>query len=94
MPLIHMSSSCASGSQVKRIRLSLTWWRPDELRTWLRETREQLSCKMQRERANLDRRITRGVHTFIDEELEADQMLEANLLDLLDEMAAKLEESI
>jgi hypothetical protein len=49
---------------------------------------------MQRERAYLDRRRTHGVHTSTDEDFEADLILEANLLDLLDEMAAKLEESI
>lgn len=93
MPLRHISSPCASARPVERIRLSLTWWQPDELYTWLRETRDHLSCKMQRERAYLDRRRTRGIYTPTDEDFEADQILEANLLDLLDEMAAKLEES-
>lgn len=94
MPLIHLSSPRTSTRHMERTRLSLTVWQPDELRTWIRETREHLSCKMQRERAYLDRRRTRGVHTSTDEDFEADLILEANLLDLLDEMAVKLEESI
>src|SRR5215467_3661204 len=63
---------------------------PDEVRAWLRATRSALQQKMQRERAYLDRRAARGTYTPTDEAYESDQLLEADLLALIDEMAASL----
>jgi hypothetical protein len=94
MPQINSCLHCALMRRMKRRDISLLLRQPDDLRAWLQETREYLYWKMQREQSYLDRRRTRGVHTSTDDDLEADQILEANLLDLLDEMAAKLEESI
>ena len=59
---------------------------PAQVRLWLHTTREQLGRKMQSERAYLDRRAARQVHTPTDEAYEADQVLEADLLALLDEI--------
>ena len=59
---------------------------PDELRTWIGSTRAALQKKMARERAYLDRRALRGTHTPTDEAYEADQLLEADLLDMLSEL--------
>jgi len=47
---------------------------------------------MQRERAYLDRRAARGTHTPTDDAYEADQILEAELLAILDELAQGLTE--
>ena len=58
----------------------------DELRSWVRHTREALQKKMQREQAYLARRASRGVRTPTDEAYEADAVLEADLLAMLDEM--------
>jgi hypothetical protein len=58
----------------------------DELRSWVRQTREALQKKMQREQAYLVRRASRGVRTPTDEAYEADALLEADLLAMLDEM--------
>ena len=58
----------------------------DELRSWVRQTREALQKKMQREQAYLARRASRGVRTPTDEAYEADAVLEADLLAMLDEM--------
>lgn len=63
---------------------------PDEVRAWIRSTREQLQRKMQREQAYLARRAARGIRTPTDEAYEADQVLEADLLALLDEMEQSL----
>lgn len=63
---------------------------PADLAAWIARTRTQLSQKMQRERAYLDRRAKRGTHTPTDDAYEADQALEADLLALLDEMARRL----
>jgi len=62
----------------------------EELRTWIRATRAALQQKMQRERTYLDRRAARNTHTPTDDAYEQDQRLEADLLALLDEMAASL----
>lgn len=94
MPQLNVSLHRAPIKRMKRRDISLLLQQPDDLHSWLREMREHLYGKMQRERAYLDRRIIHGIHTSTDEDFEADQVLEANLLDLLDEMAAKLEESI
>ena len=58
---------------------------PDELRAWIGYTRTALQKKIARERAYLDRRAARGTYTPTDEAYEADQLLEADLLAMLDE---------
>ncbi len=58
----------------------------EELRSWVRQTREALQKKMQREQAYLARRASRSVRTPTDEVYEADAVLEADLLAMLDEM--------
>jgi hypothetical protein len=58
---------------------------PGELRTWIVVTRAALQKKMAREHAYLDRRAARGTFTPTDEAYEADQVLEADLMALLDE---------
>ena len=58
---------------------------PDVLRAWISYTRAALQQKTARERAYLDRRAARGTYTPTDEALEADQLLEADLLAMLDE---------
>lgn len=64
---------------------------PPEIAAWIASVRAALQEKMQRERAYLDRRATWGVSTPTDEAYEADQLLEADLLRLLDEMERVLE---
>ena len=71
-------------------RSPLNQMAPDDVRAWLRATRAALQQKMQRERAYLDRRAARGTYTPTDEAYERDQLLEADVLALLDEMAASL----
>jgi hypothetical protein len=58
---------------------------PDQLRAWIGSTRAALERKKARERAYLDRRAARGTHTPTDEAYETDQLLEADLLDMLNE---------
>ncbi len=87
----HQSSSRSPGPSQPKQRVPLAERSPDELRTWIQNMREQLQCKMQRERTYLDRRASRGVHTPTDDVYEADQQLEAELMALIDEMAASLE---
>src|SRR5712691_9018478 len=58
---------------------------PDDLRAWIGSTRAALQKKMARERAYLDRRTARGTHTPTDEAYEEDQLLEADLLEMLTE---------
>lgn len=58
----------------------------DDLRAWIGRTRTALEQKKARERAYLDRRASRGTRTPTDEAYEADQMLEADLLDMLNEL--------
>ena len=67
---------------------------PQEGVTWLKDLRDRLSRKQQRERAYLDRRAARGAHTPTDEAYEADQILEDELLMLLDELATRLAEEV
>ena len=62
----------------------------EETLTWIQNVRERLERKMQRERAYLDRRASRGTHTPTDEAYEADQVLEAELLAILDELTRGL----
>ena len=71
-------------------RTPLNEMAPDEIRAWIRATRSALQQKKQRERAYLDRRARRGTSTPTDEAYEQDQLLEADLLAMLDEMEASL----
>ncbi len=57
----------------------------------IHETRAAWQQKMARERAYLERRVVRGIHTPTDEAYASDQALEADLLALLDEMEQGLE---
>ena len=54
-----------------------------ELRAWISATRAALQQKIARERAYLDRRAARGSYTPTDQAYEADQLLEADLVALL-----------
>jgi hypothetical protein len=76
----------ASKKRGGRSRVPLAHMSPAELRDWTRTTREALQLKMQRERAYLVRRAARGVRTPTDEAYEADLVLEADLLAMLDEL--------
>ncbi len=58
----------------------------DEIQVWLKQTREYLQQKMQREQAYLDRRRAQGIHTPTDEVYERDLLLEIDLLRFLDEL--------
>jgi hypothetical protein len=71
-------------------RTPLNGMAPDEIRAWIRATRSALRQKKQRERAYLDRRAQRGTCTPTDEVYEQDQLLEADLLAMLDEMETNL----
>ena len=62
----------------------------EQLIAWIRATRTALQQKKQRERNYLDRRAARNTHTPTDDAYEQDQRLEADLIALLDEMAASL----
>jgi len=62
----------------------------EQLTTWIQTTRAALQQKKQRERNYLGRRAARHTHTPTDDAYEQDQLLEADLLALLDEMAASL----
>ena len=73
------------GAQRRPVRPPINEMTPGELRTWIVVTRSALQKKMARERAYLDRRAARGVFTPTDEAYEADQMLEADLVALLEE---------
>jgi hypothetical protein len=78
----------ATGSimpHVAAMRPSINAMTPDELRAWIGSTRAALQKKIARERAYLDRRAARGTSTQTDEAYEADQLLEADLLTMLDE---------
>src|SRR5690348_12768234 len=80
MPQLNVSLHGAPMKRMRRRDIALLLQQPDDLHIWLRETREYLYGKMRRERAYLDRRVTRGIHTSTDKDFEADQVLEANLL--------------
>jgi hypothetical protein len=60
------------------------------LRLHLEGLRARLLAKQRRERAYLDRRASRGVHTPTDDAYEEDQRLEADLLVLLDDLLDNL----
>ena len=74
-----------SGTLPRAARPPLNAMTPNELRTWIGSTRAALERKMARERTYLDRRAMRGTHTPTDEAYEADQLVEADLLDMLNE---------
>jgi len=57
---------------------------PEEALFFLSKVRKRLLRKMARERASLDRRAARGIHTTTDEAYEDDQQLEQDLLAILD----------
>jgi phosphoenolpyruvate carboxylase len=59
----------------------------EETRAWVKELIERLKKKQVRERAYLDRRKARGVHTPTDEAYESDQELEDDLLAILEQLA-------
>ncbi len=59
----------------------------DEARSWVKELYERLKKKQARERAYLDRRKARGVHTPTDDTYESDQQLEDDLLAILEQLA-------
>lgn len=69
-----------------QVRPPLDQMTQEEIRTWLFQTREALQRKMQRERAYLHRRASRGIRTPTDEVYKQDQLLEADLLALLQEI--------
>ncbi len=75
-----------SSSSTATPRKPLSEMTPDEIHAWIRVTRTALQKKMQRERAYLTRRAQRGLSTATDEAYEQDQLLEADLLVMLDEM--------
>ncbi len=87
MTRIHVT---AKRYQAAPQRPPLNQMAPDEVRAWVRATRSALQQKQQRERAYLDRRAARGTSTPTDEAYERDQLLEADVLALLDEMEASL----
>lgn len=70
----------------QRGRAPLDQMAPEDLRAWIRTTRAALQQKIAREQSYLARRAARGVHTPTDEAYEADLVLEADLLAMLDEM--------
>lgn len=61
---------------------------PAEGHEWFKSLHKRLVQKMQRERAYLDRRASRGTNTPTDEAYRADQVLEQELLSLLDQLIA------
>lgn len=67
-------------------RKSLDAMNPDEAWLYLIQLRDRLTQKQGRERTYLDRRARRGISTPTDEVYEADQMLETELIDLLEEL--------
>jgi hypothetical protein len=78
----------ASGNHTSKTRAArppLNEMTPDDLRAWIGRTRAALQKKQARERAYLDRRAARGTSTATDEAYEADQLLEADQLDMLNE---------
>jgi len=61
---------------------------------WIDARRSQLLKKQTRERAYLDRRAARGMHTPTDDAYEADSVLESELLEALDLLGQCLQGSI
>jgi hypothetical protein len=64
----------------------------EELHDWIHTTRDALHKKLIRERTYLDRRIDRGIHTPTDDAYEADQVLLADVIALLDEIEVSISE--
>jgi hypothetical protein len=62
----------------------LTELTPDEALNWIQDLKSRLAQKMRRERDYLDRRAARGTHTPTDDAYEADQVLEAEIMGLLE----------
>lgn len=87
-----LSTGSARSSSVGQLitSLSLAQMDEDEGKRWLAGMRTRLAQKMVRERAYLDRRAARRTHTPTDEVYEADQLLEAELLALLDELMQRM----
>lgn len=73
-------------------RLPLAQMTPQEALVQIRAWRIALERKMRRERAYLERRAARHVYTSTDEALEQDQVLEADLIALFEEMEQTLGE--
>lgn len=86
----HRRASTPSTTPAPSRRTPINAMSPDELHAWIQATRAKLAAKKQRERDYLDHRARRGTHTPTDEAYEADQVLLADLLAMLDEMAAFL----
>jgi hypothetical protein len=80
-----LQMATGSTTPVRTTRSALSEMTPDERRAWIGSTRAALQKKKARERAYLDRRAARGTSTPTDEAYEADQLLEADLLEMLDE---------
>ena len=78
--------AASNTTPLRAARSALHAMTPDELRAWIGSTRAALERKMARERAYLDRRASRGTRTPTDEAYEADQLLEADLLEMLTEL--------
>jgi hypothetical protein len=76
----------ATSGTLPAARPPLNEMMPDQLRAWIGSTRTALERKKARERAYLDRRANRGTRTPTDEAYEADQALESDLLDMLNEL--------
>lgn len=81
----HSRRKRPSTRSTRPVRPPLEQMTPGELRTWIVVTRSALQQKMARERAYLDRRAARGTFTPTDEAYQADQLLEADLVALLEE---------
>lgn len=62
----------------------------EESLAYLASLRSRLIAKQARERAYLDRRASRGTHTPTDEVYEQDQVLEAEIIALFDQMLSEL----
>ena len=75
----------SSIASARPVRPPLEQMTPGELRTWIVVTRAALEKKMARERTYLNRRAARGVSTPTDDAFEADQRLEADLVEMLHE---------
>jgi hypothetical protein len=73
-------------SKPMRKRPSLDEMSEEEARAYVHELRTRLQHKQQRERAWLDRRARKGVHMRTDDDYEADQQLEYELVALLEKL--------
>jgi hypothetical protein len=64
----------------------------EEAVLYLEQLMERLAVKQQRERAYLDRRATRKIHTPTDDAYEADQVLEDEIMAVLDALRKQARE--